>query len=88
MSGERMSCASLEPIRVNLMSGYRAVKLPSLGIIHSDSSAGTHETESAPVLAGRVSRWVAAAMPSKASDTAGSNSAPCGVSFSRRPRAA
>ena len=61
------------------------MKLPSRGIIHSDSSAGTQQTDSAPVLAGLVMRCVAAAMPSKAVDTAGSNSAPCGVSFSRWP---
>ena len=38
-----------------------------------------------PALAGLVMRCVAAAMPSKAVDTAGSSSAPCGVSFTRWP---
>ena len=41
---------------VSRMSGYCAVKLPSRGIIQSDSSAGTQVTDSVPELAGRVMR--------------------------------
>ena len=80
-----MSCGSLDGTSVSLMSGYCDMKLPSRGTIHKSSSAGTQETESVPALAGLVMRWVAAAMPSKAVDTAGKSSAPCGVSFTRCP---
>src|SRR3954471_20313686 len=80
-----MSLGSLDGISVNLMSGYCAMKLPSRGVIHKSSSAGTQDTDSVPALAGLVMRWVAAAMPSKAVETAGRSSAPCGVSLTRCP---
>src|SRR5262245_3459491 len=84
-SAERMSPGSFEARSVSVMSGNCAVKLASLGISQNDNKAGTQLIDSAPELVGRFIRAVAAAMPSKAFDTAGSNSAPCEVSFNRCP---
>ena len=59
------------------------MKPASRGTIQKESSAGTQVIDSEPELVGRDMRAVAAAMPSKALETAGSSSAPCGVSLSR-----
>lgn len=52
---------------------------------HNDNRAGTQLTDSEPALTGRVIRAVAAAIPSKADEMAGSSSAPSGVSRRRWP---
>ncbi len=84
-SAEWISPGSFEALRVRLISGNCAVKLESLGTSQNDSSAGTQLIDKAPELVGRVIRAVAAAMFSKALETAGRSSAPCEVSFSRCP---